>query len=713
MSNKMKDNKQQENNRSAFDLTDEFKCAELLLDADEDRDAFEIFLRLATEDKKKRNDAIDKLLYIALKNSHKSNLLDNDTWGEIETLSEKGIGYEFAYLLLHFKYYSKGDHDDAYKSLKNYFENKYYSLRKDKADFKVIMEFFRNNTEGISPIAYLQYGVCLEWGLGIPVDEISANKAMLYYRIALDRGCVAAYICIVGLYLFGSVEFDKNIKKAKNEFSKGIKDFKDRLGRNEKDIKPLFKMLVGACFKGDWVKEMDDEGKELAQYMIENGIKGGFDLMGKSFLSGDNFNLTMAKNYFEEALKNDEASAYGDLAIINLTEENQEEAFKLARKGYSENDSFSFSMLGMMYEMQGDKENNKERQKRCYDKAWYIYYKAYTKFGNASDDLGRLCLDKEILPVGYEDEIKRILEISAIQLRSESIKYYLRLIQKINGKDFTRIDPEIVFELPYKYRKKYLKYLKVWVADTNDIDISNEIIDFAYKYTDKKTKAKLSRKLVDGFYVASSKKQFASIIENYNGKQGDDFVVWSINTLFTLFYNENKDEYNRFLKEIKNAFVKSKDEDIKKSVEAFVQEILLMEHIDEDDGIRIVKDAIEKTGDEDIKESLRTILFGILVKKYIVENEGIEVASPSIPRHFILGLLHSEYKESEKDIENSSEKKQEPAIVKFLSAIENSKDKGLKKIIERFNDKLLDFFHSCFIETPNESSDSHAENNGK
>lgn len=506
MSNKMKDNKQQENNRSAFDLTDEFKCAELLLDADEDRDAFEIFLRLATEDKKKSKNAIDKLLYIALKNSHNSNLLDNDTWDEIKKISKKGKGYEYAYLLLHFKCFSKGEDDDAYRNLRSYFKKKYYSLGNERAGFNDIMEFFKNNTNEVSPIAYLQYGVCLEWGLGIPVGKISANKAMLYYRIALDRGCVAAYKYIVSLYLYGAVGFNKDLKKAENEFDKGITDFKNRFGKNEKDVKPFYKMLVSVCFMGDWYwdKMKCNKGKELAQYMIENDISGGFSLMGKSFLRSDDFNLTMAKNYCEKALKNDEISAYGELAMINFFEENHEEAFKLAHKGYSRNDSASFSILGMMYQTQGDNENNRIRQKRYYDKAWRIYYNAFKKFGISSDQLGCLYLDKGIVPVEYEDDIEDVLEIGAIQLRPESIKYYLRLIQKINGKDSTRINPEIVFELPNEYRKKYLKYLKAWVADTNDIDISNEIISFAYKYTDKKTKAKLSQKLEDNTYAASN-----------------------------------------------------------------------------------------------------------------------------------------------------------------------------------------------------------------
>lgn len=506
MSNKMKDNKQQENDKSIFDLTDDFRCAELLLDADEDKDAFEIFLRLAIEDKKKGKNAIDKLLYIALKNYHNSNLLNNDTWEKIEELSEKGRGYEYAYLLLHFKYFSNGDRVGAYNSIRYYFENMYYSLRKDKADFNVIMEYFKDNTEEISPLAYLQYGICLEWGLGISPKEVSAKEAMKYYRKALEGGCLAAYKYIVGLYLFGAVGFNKDLKKAKNEFNKGIIDFKDRFGKNEKDIKPFFKMLVSACFMGDWYwdKMMGNKGKELAQYMIENDINGGFSLMGKSFLRNDDFNLTMAKNYCEKALKNDETSAYGDLAMINFFEENREEAFKLAHKGYSRNDSASFSILGMMYQTQGDNENNRIRKKRYYDKAWRIYYNAFKKFGISSDQLGRLYLDKGIVPVGHEDDIEDVLEIGAIQLRPESIKYYLRLIQKINGKDSTRINPEIVFELPNEYRKKYLKYLKAWLADTNDIDISNEIIGFAYKYTDEKTKAKLSQKLEDNTYAASN-----------------------------------------------------------------------------------------------------------------------------------------------------------------------------------------------------------------
>ena len=70
MSAKKNNKKQQEEMDKTFDLADDFKCAELLLDADQDRKAFELFLDIAkskVEIKERKQDAIDKLIYILLK----------------------------------------------------------------------------------------------------------------------------------------------------------------------------------------------------------------------------------------------------------------------------------------------------------------------------------------------------------------------------------------------------------------------------------------------------------------------------------------------------------------------------------------------------------------------------------------------------------------------------------------------------------------------
>lgn len=503
----------QEDENDEFDITNDFRCAELLLDADEDRAAFEIFLDIATsgKDEEERKKAIDKLIYIAQKNYSNSKLLDASTWKKIEGLASKGKGCEYAYLLLHFKYNSNGENKSAYECLKKYFS------------------CFGENERELSPVAYLRMGICLEWGYGFPEEKCSPAKAMEYYEKALDGGCLVAYRYIVCLYIFGGFGFDKNLVEAKERLEEGVTCFKEKFEKNDNEYKPFFKGLVGCFFKGGFVedKELSEKGKELAQYMIDNGIKGGYDLMGLYFVN--NQNITMARNYFEEAIKNNDPEAFGNLAsIVYYTE--PEMAYKLASKGcLVENDSFPFFLLGSMYEERGRHgyfEGDKVTSKKCYNKAWSYYEKAYDKFGTCSDNLGRLYFDKNILSKGRQDKLGLILEMGANMLNPESIKYYLRFIQRINKKDYDRVKVEIANELPDEYRKKYYYYLEIG-AGTDDADLnfeyikckpdnekikhikrwlekeefklSVEQIEFVYNHADEKTKTKLFKKIVEGF----------------------------------------------------------------------------------------------------------------------------------------------------------------------------------------------------------------------
>ena len=452
---KKPDDVMQERKKDEFDITDDFHCAELLLDADEDRAAFEIFLGIATSDREKdnlRKNAIDNLLYIALKNSHNAELLDNDTWEKIEELSKKGKGYEYAYLLLYFRYSSVGDkksNETAYKYLKEYFE------------------FFKYDSSGISPVAYLEMGVCLDFGVGIPADEVDVTKAQEYYQMALDGGCVVAYKYIVCSYIFETDCFVENQEIAKEKLIEGIRFFKTKIKNNKaKEIKPFFAELVRCCylFIGNKIeKQMVRKGKELAQYMIDNNIKGGYRLMGDFFVfSREAFNLTLARNYYEEAIKNNDGFAYGQLANVLFIEGSHEKAFKFAHMGCSRNHSYSYATLGQMYEEKGKKyDKNNSNAKRCYFDAWYYYEKAFYKFGLSPENLGRLYLDYGVLPNGYKlEELERVLEIGSKQLRGEAVLYYLRLILRNNGIDDSVINYKIANKLPPDDREKYIFYLE-------------------------------------------------------------------------------------------------------------------------------------------------------------------------------------------------------------------------------------------------------------
>lgn len=530
MSAKKNNKKQQEEMDKTFDLADDFKCAELLLDADQDRKAFELFLAIATskvEIKERKQDAIDKLIYILLKNSHSFNLLDDETWGIIEKLTEKGKGYEYAYLMMHFKYYVNGKSEEEDKNAYDYLVKYFDSCKKNKS--------------GVSPVAYLQMGICKEWGIGGGIDDISVEEALENYQKALAGGCVDAYKHIVGVYLYGNKEFPKNVERAKEVLEEGLKCFKEKHKRKDKEIYPFFANLVNYCFKdwGKYSKNMNKRGKELAQYMIDGGIKGGRYIMGQYFLF--DFNMTMAKTYYEQAINSNEVQAYDTLADFYFYADNYEESYKLACRGKAVGNDNCLRSLGQLYEKQGDDflSTNKEKAKICYQKAWECYLELYYRTGAFHNCLGKLYLDREVQNRIELKDLEIILEKGAFQLFPESIKFYLRLIQYKHGIDNTGLHSEEADKLPADYKKKYFDYLKAGAEankDTGDYDLR---IEYFLKHGEEEEKKKLFKELFDGLYIPSSEKQFVDILEYYDGCEKDDsFMVWFIKAFSMMRFEE-------------------------------------------------------------------------------------------------------------------------------------------------------------------------------
>ena len=98
----------QKKNVLNMDLDIDFEEGIAFLEANQDGDAFLAFLRSA---KKGSEKAKENLIEIAKKNSQNAQFLDDDTWEQIEELSDLGEGY--ADLLLHFKYYSRGTQNEV------------------------------------------------------------------------------------------------------------------------------------------------------------------------------------------------------------------------------------------------------------------------------------------------------------------------------------------------------------------------------------------------------------------------------------------------------------------------------------------------------------------------------------------------------------------------------------------------------------------------
>lgn len=372
----------QRNIENEFDL--DYDEGMAFLEVNQDRNAFLAFLRAA---EKGNEGSYDLLIEIARRNSKNVQFLDDSIWERIEELSDQGKW--FADLLMHFRYYAMGTQNEI-----------------------AIKYLLRSMKTHVSPIAFLQLGICYGWGLGVKISDV---LAMHYYTKALEGGCGIACRYIGQLYLYGGENIEKDLDSAEEYLKKGI-EMKANMCYNQ-----LFRLYAN--------NDNLDKAKDLAQQMIDNKIRGGYKLMG-DYYSIYIQDTDEAIKWYKKAVKHNENEAWGDLAFIYWDNNEREEAYRLANKGYMENNSSSFIALGWMYESDNDLKT-----------AWYYYHQAFIRFGNNAYHLGRLYFDNNYLPDNYKvSDLKHDLELGARNQDLDSVKYLLKILLKENGKAFRSTD---------------------------------------------------------------------------------------------------------------------------------------------------------------------------------------------------------------------------------------------------------------------------------
>ena len=403
----------------AFDLDYEEGLA--FLEADENADAFNAFLRSAERHNEK---AYEKLFYIMHRNNKDSDFLPVETWEHIEELSDAGEG--FADLLMHYRYYGMGTQNEiALKYLK------------------------RALAKNVSPYAFLQMGICYCWGLGVALSDIQGKH---YYLKAIEAGCWDATSYLAQLYKYGgekiAVDYVLAEKYAKEGAEKGVTRCYDTLH-------DLYIQL-----------NRKDDALHLAQEMIGKGIKGGYYLMGEYYFYAEN-NNEEAKKWYIQAIDHDDKRAWGKLAYIYWVQDEDEEAFRLARKGVLLKDSWSYFMLGNLYEY-----SNEEGH---LGKAWECYMDQVHKFGtNAAENAAQLYLDKGYQPTEEQmEDLKRYLIIDSQQQRIGSIQALLRIILIEKGQK-----PELTYEALREAPEAY-EYLRRG-AEARSEDGANANLQYIY-----------------------------------------------------------------------------------------------------------------------------------------------------------------------------------------------------------------------------------------
>lgn len=364
------------------------------LEADEEVDAFLAFLRSAETHNVKAYEYLFKILF---KNSKTADFLTDETWENIEDLSDQGEGY--ADLLMHYRYYGMGTQNDiALRYLKR-------ALNKQ-----------------VSPYAFLQMGICYGWGLGVGLSDVQSKH---YYLKAYEAGCWEATRYLAQMYLYGNEKTPIDITQAEKYAKEGA----------EKGVISCYEMLFRIYNKHDRL----EEALQLAQYMVDNKIKGGYCLMGDYYLANEEDNETAKKWYVQGAEHNDK-QAWGKLAYISWLQDDIEEAFRLASKGAHMNDSWAYYVLGFMYEEEGDRQD--------LDKAWESYMTQVHKFGTDASDAARLYLEKGYQPNESQlADLKHYLIIDSQQQRCDSIKALLKIILIEHGHEPV-IDYESLHDMP-------------------------------------------------------------------------------------------------------------------------------------------------------------------------------------------------------------------------------------------------------------------------
>ena len=345
-----------------------------LYESGEKLESVEFFLRSAQRGNKEARSILCEIFYEQNRDFDK---LDEGLWNTIESVSDQGEA--FADFLMHCKYYAMGN--------QNVIALRYLQKSLEREEI---------------PLALLRMGVCYNWGLGVKQNHI---LGIHYYEKALELGCKQAYSYIAQEYLWGNDKIKKSLDKAEHYILEGI----------EKGDSRCYSRLQNLY------SDKPEKICETAQKMIDEGVEGGYTMMAEYYSWGaaeEERDNDKAIEWAFKALDANEKGAYGLVSLLYYSEDT-EEALKYARIGVEQyNDGQALYLLGWDSEMEDD-----------YAAAWNQYMVRYEKYGSGAEDLGRLFIEREYMPEGYNvADLKQILMIGARNYSLESLKYLLQIM---------------------------------------------------------------------------------------------------------------------------------------------------------------------------------------------------------------------------------------------------------------------------------------------
>lgn len=359
--------------------------------------------------------AINKLLPLAIKGNRKSQELLCSTYYTISNPAEDGIvirsispsikdkieilandSIDWANFILHCYAYKQNDNVISFEYVK------------------------KSLSSGAIGLSYVRLGTIYGWGLGVDVNTSHAMKCFLK---AEELGCPESFSYIAGMYRWGYADSGPDENKAIEYYEKGVKH------KKHKAIQGLLDMHI--------IANKYDEALSLLEKLADEELDqvelyyGDYYHSMYFYRSQQEEDKKQAYAFLKIAINKKYYSAYGYLSTLSYYgDEDKEQGREYAEEGYVHGDSSSYMWLAIF-----------EREVGNYARAWDISLERFERFGVGADMLGQLFLEDGYLPDGFLIQtLAKYLEIDTMVGHISSCEHLIKLYscEQYGLKDFDK-----------------------------------------------------------------------------------------------------------------------------------------------------------------------------------------------------------------------------------------------------------------------------------
>ena len=331
----------------------------------------------------------------------------------IEAVAETGS--DWANFILHCYAYKQNDH---------------------AASLAYLKKAVRGDSIGL---AFVRLGIVYGWGLGVDVNRDHALKC---FQKAEELGCIEACSYLGQHFKWGGKGIIPDKEKAIDYFLKGVE---------AKDMRSI-RLLINFYSN-------DREGLENVDRLLEkmsneetDGIEYlyGIYYLNKYYLDSDGWfkeeeNKEQAVSFLEVAMNNGDYLACGSLARLYY-DTDPKKARDYAEKGYQHGDGFSYYLLALIEQNEGN-----------FARSWEIAEERFNRFGVGAEVLGNLFLEKNYLPT--EDYLPILVRLLATNADIGDIDSCKVLITLYSDQKYGMVDQD---------KEEYYRHLAATFGETTE-----------------------------------------------------------------------------------------------------------------------------------------------------------------------------------------------------------------------------------------------------